>query len=495
MLNAQGLARAFRNSLYISIPATLMPIGIAAFAAYAFAWMDFRGRGVLFAIVVGLLVVPLQMTFVPVYILYNRLGLTGTFAAIWLAHTGYGLPFSVYLLRNFIGALPRDLFESAFLDGAGSHGTAFLRLALPLSVPSLASLVIFQFLWVWNDLLVALIYLGGRRGRATDGPRGQPGQLAGRGLASLASSRVHLDAAAAHRLFHSAALLCARYPGRFGQGVKGLGKETAMLEQVALEPKQLDDYRAIVGEEVIAEIRRLAEPLRGARVVHINATAYGGGVAEILRTLAPLMRDAGLDAEWQVIEGKNEFFDVTKAMHNGLQGMETPFTTEMQSIWQQYNEHNARRFEGDYDYVIVHDPQPAGLLYYHGHLRGRRWLWRCHIDTSSPYLPYWDFLAPYVEIYDVAIFTMKKYVASSGRFQRLEIIAPTIDPLSPKNRPIERKDALQIVANYGLDVSRPLLTQISRFDPWKDQLGVIDAYRIVKKGAGGATGVARLDGL
>ncbi|MFW6135201.1 MAG: carbohydrate ABC transporter permease [Chloroflexota bacterium] len=161
VLSTEGLARSFRNSLMISIPATILPIMIAAFAAYAFAWMRFRGRQILFAIVVGLLVVPLQMTFVPVYSMFSRLGLTGTFVAIWLAHTGYGLPFAIYLLRNFFGSLPRDLFESAFLDGA-SYVTAFFRLALPLSVPSLASLAIFQFLWVWNDLLVALIYLGGR---------------------------------------------------------------------------------------------------------------------------------------------------------------------------------------------------------------------------------------------------------------------------------------------------------------------------------------------
>jgi alpha-glucoside transport system permease protein len=160
VLEAQGLARAFRNSLFISVPATIIPILVAAFAAYAFAWMDFPGRRMLFSLVVGLLVVPLQMTFVPVYSVYTSLGLNGTFLGIWLAHTGYGLPFAVYLLRNFFGSLPSELFESAYLDGA-SFFTAFTRLALPLSVPSLAALAIFQFLWVWNDLLVALIYLGG----------------------------------------------------------------------------------------------------------------------------------------------------------------------------------------------------------------------------------------------------------------------------------------------------------------------------------------------
>jgi len=160
VLTAQGMGQAFLNSLTIAIPATVIPIAVAAFAAYAFAWMEFPGRQVLFVIVVGLLVVPLQMTLIPLLRVYNKLGLSGTFLGVWLAHTGYGLPFAVYLLRNFFGGLPKDLFESAYLDGA-SPLTAFTRLALPLSVPSLASLAIFQFLWVWNDLLVALIYLGG----------------------------------------------------------------------------------------------------------------------------------------------------------------------------------------------------------------------------------------------------------------------------------------------------------------------------------------------
>ncbi|MBU2598924.1 MAG: carbohydrate ABC transporter permease [Actinobacteria bacterium] len=160
VITASGLGRAFLNSLIITIPSTIIPIMIAAFAAYAFARMEFPGRQIIFIIVVGLLVVPLQVTLIPILRVYNRLGLSGTFIGIWLAHTGYGLPFAVYLLRNFFGALPKDIFESAFLDGA-SHRTAFFKLALPLSVPALASLAIFQFLWVWNDLLVALIYLGG----------------------------------------------------------------------------------------------------------------------------------------------------------------------------------------------------------------------------------------------------------------------------------------------------------------------------------------------
>jgi len=160
VLTTQGLAQAFRNSLFVTLPGTLLPIAVAASAAFALAWMEFRGRQTVFITIIVLLVVPLQVTFIPVFRMFSRLGLAGTFLAIWLAHTGYGLPFAIYLLRNFFGSLPRDLFESVYLDGA-SQWQAFTMLALPLSVPSLAALAIFQFLWVWNDLLVALIYLGG----------------------------------------------------------------------------------------------------------------------------------------------------------------------------------------------------------------------------------------------------------------------------------------------------------------------------------------------
>lgn len=160
VLTKQGLGRSFLNSLIITIPATILPVLIAAFAAYAFAWMDFPGRDYLFMLMVGLLVVPLQMTFIPILRIYNRLHLSGTFPGIWLAHTGYGLPLTIYLLHNFIAELPSDLFDSAAIDGA-SPLKSFFWLVLPLSIPAIASVVIFQFLWVWNDLLVALIYLGG----------------------------------------------------------------------------------------------------------------------------------------------------------------------------------------------------------------------------------------------------------------------------------------------------------------------------------------------
>jgi alpha-glucoside transport system permease protein len=160
VLNTYNMGRSFVNSLLITIPATIIPIMVAAYAAYAFAWMRFWGREILFTLVVGSLVIPLQMTLIPVLRLLTELHLVGTFPAVWLAHTGYGLPFAIYLLRNFMGGLPKDLIESASIDGA-SPLTVFFRLIFPLSIPSIASLVIFQFLWVWNDLLVALIFVGG----------------------------------------------------------------------------------------------------------------------------------------------------------------------------------------------------------------------------------------------------------------------------------------------------------------------------------------------
>ncbi len=160
VINAQGLGQAFLNSLIIALPGTLLPVAVAAFAAFAFSWMHFPGRDWLFLGIVALLVVPIQTTLIPNLQLFTNLGITGSYLAIWIAHTAYGLPFAIYLLRNFFGALPSDLIESARIDGA-SNWRIFTSILLPLSVPSLASLIIFQFMWVWNDLLVALIYLGG----------------------------------------------------------------------------------------------------------------------------------------------------------------------------------------------------------------------------------------------------------------------------------------------------------------------------------------------
>jgi alpha-glucoside transport system permease protein len=190
VLGQNRMAGSFINSLFITIPAVLIPIMIAAFAAFAFAWMDFPGRNLLFILVVGLLVIPLQSALIPVLQLVTGVGLTGSFLAIWLAHAGFGLPFGIFLLRNFIGALPKEMFESAYIDGA-SPVTAFFRLVLPLSVPAIASMAIFQFMWVWNDLLVALIILSG------GGPSVQPMTVTIAGLVQSTGQGWHLLTAAA----------------------------------------------------------------------------------------------------------------------------------------------------------------------------------------------------------------------------------------------------------------------------------------------------------
>ena len=190
VLSQNRMGGSFINSLLITIPSVLIPIMIAAFAAFAFAWMEFPGRNVLFILVVGLLVVPLQSALIPVLQLITGVGLTGSFLAIWLAHAGFGLPFGIFLLRNFIGALPKEMFESAYIDGA-SPVTAFFRLVLPLSVPAIASMAIFQFMWVWNDLLVALIILSG------GGPTVQPMTVIIAGLVQSTGQGWHLLTAAA----------------------------------------------------------------------------------------------------------------------------------------------------------------------------------------------------------------------------------------------------------------------------------------------------------
>jgi trehalose synthase len=255
-----------------------------------------------------------------------------------------------------------------------------------------------------------------------------------------------------------------------------------MLRKVNIRRKRsLEKYRGIVTDGLIAEINDLAACLKGARIVHINATAFGGGVAEMLQSLVPLMCDAGLETEWQVIAGDDEFFTVTKAFHNGLQGMDLPLSDEMKDTWQRYNRSNADEFDGVYDFVVVHDPQPAGLLHFHGDSGGKHWIWRSHIDTSHPNPDYWGFMVPFLAPYDAGVFSMREYVGDGLDFPELAIIHPSIDPLSRKNRPMSRRRARRICRGLGVDTDRPVITQVSRYDPWKDPLGVIEAYRIAKE--------------
>ena len=254
-----------------------------------------------------------------------------------------------------------------------------------------------------------------------------------------------------------------------------------MLKKVKAETKRLDDYLSIVGEEKIYDIRELSKNLKNARVLHINSTAYGGGVAEILHSLVPLMRDVGLEVEWRVIEGNKRFFNITKKFHNALQGANIPLTEEMKKIYLEQNRLNANLFKGKYDFVVIHDPQPAAMITYLKSLEQTKFIWRCHIDTSNPNIEMWSFLRDFLKEYDAVIFTLKRFVKDENIFKRLFIIPPSIDPLSDKNRPLDRNKTEEIVRRFGVASERPLITQVSRFDPWKDPLGVIDMYRLIKR--------------
>jgi trehalose synthase len=250
-----------------------------------------------------------------------------------------------------------------------------------------------------------------------------------------------------------------------------------MLPPVNVGSKALADYGTILGRGLMAEIQRLAAPLEGKRVVHLSATAFGGGVAEINYTLVPLMRSAGLDAEWRIIHGEDEFFNVTKKIHNALQGNPQGLTIEEQEIYHRYNALNAEEFdESEYDFVINHDPQPAGMIDLYGDRRAR-WIWRCHIDLSEPNREVLDFLLPSIARHNAAIFHRPEYVPDTPTLPEAFIWPPAIDPLTPKNMALSPEDAAYIVDQFGIDVDRALLTQVSRFDPWKDPLGVIDAFR------------------
>jgi trehalose synthase len=258
-----------------------------------------------------------------------------------------------------------------------------------------------------------------------------------------------------------------------------------LLERVPLLDKNLDDYAAVVEPGTLERIRELAEPLRGARVLHVNATAYGGGVAELLATHVALLQDLGIDAEWQVIHGSDEFFAVTKTVHNGLQGADIEWTQPMERVYLERVLDNALLIEGDWDFVVTHDPQPVALRDY-ARARGlspedTKWIWRCHIDLTDANARVFEFFRPFIEQYDASVWTMPQFVPSSLSMERIVFAPPCIDPLSVKNLDLPAPFVDEIVKQYGVRVRDPLMVQVSRFDPWKDPIGVIEAYRIVQE--------------
>lgn len=241
---------------------------------------------------------------------------------------------------------------------------------------------------------------------------------------------------------------------------------------------RLEAYEQVVGHQEIERLRQLARGLQGKKVVHVNSTRTGGGVAEILSWMVPLMRELGLDAHWEVIQGPPEFYRVTKAIHNNLQGMPVPLTDKDLELHKAVNEENAARLQLEADVVIVHDPQPIFLPLHDKAGRVRRWVWRCHVDASRPTRRVWKHLEEAINHYDASIFHM----AAFTRPLRcpMFLIPPSIDPLSDKNRPIPENERLDILEQLGVDPERPMLLQVSRFDRFKDPVGVIQAYRLVK---------------
>jgi trehalose synthase len=253
-----------------------------------------------------------------------------------------------------------------------------------------------------------------------------------------------------------------------------------MLHLVDVGTQSLERYRDVVGHDVVDELRELARPLRGVRVLNVNATPYGGGVSEMLRSVVPLLNALGLQAEWRVIAGEKEFFEVTKWFHNALQGATGGLTEAQKNIYLEFSEKNARLVQTEHDIYMIHDPQPAALRALLGD-RGARWIWRCHIDTAQPNPAVWNFLRPFVEVYDVLNFTMEEFVPAGLPRQKVHLVLPAIDPLSPKNMDLPDAVCRGILNWLGVRWDRPTMTQVSRFDPWKDPLGTIEAYRLVKE--------------
>lgn len=253
-----------------------------------------------------------------------------------------------------------------------------------------------------------------------------------------------------------------------------------MLQPVDVGTQHVGHYARSAGQEAIDELHRLAARLQGARILHVNSTPYGGGVAELLRSEIPLLRDLGLRAGWSVISGDTQFFSVTKLMHNGLQGAVQELSAAERETYLTHAVRNAQLLEGDYDVIVVHDPQPLPLLHYHGN-GAAKWIWRCHIDTSAPNPAVWEFLRPFLDGYDAAVFTMRDFVPPDFPSIQVDVVPPAIDPQSPKNMHMPLEMAQEVLQWIGIDSEQPLVTQVSRFDPWKDPLGVIAAFQLAKR--------------
>lgn len=243
----------------------------------------------------------------------------------------------------------------------------------------------------------------------------------------------------------------------------------------------LEQYAHVVGNEVIDHLRQLANPLRGMKILHINSTKEGGGVAEILHRLIPLKRELGIDVDWEVINGEADFYKCTKKMHNSLQGNRDDISSALLTVYENTNLQNFERLQKKLeqaDVVFIHDPQPAALFNFCNKRKGK-WVWRCHIDVSHPYRPVWKYLREFIKDYDASIWSLSAFVQPMSH--PMYLIPPSIDPLSQKNIELSEKEISGFLDSWGIDRDIPLITQVSRFDRFKDPLGVIESYRLVKK--------------
>jgi trehalose synthase len=244
-----------------------------------------------------------------------------------------------------------------------------------------------------------------------------------------------------------------------------------------IRPPSVDNYRALVGDEAVDRILGKANRLSDLHVVNINSTYYGGGVAEILSSLTLLMNAAGISTGWRVIQGRPDFFSVTKKMHNALQGDGIDLTDQKKEIYEEVALENAVRNHLDHDLVIVHDPQPLPLI---RHYRKRApWVWRCHVDLSNPNPDLWSYLTPFIERYDAVVLSLPEYAQKLNRPQRF--IMPAINPFSTTNKELSESEIDERLDHYGIPTDLPLVVQVSRFDRWKDPQGVIDAFRIARR--------------
>jgi len=243
---------------------------------------------------------------------------------------------------------------------------------------------------------------------------------------------------------------------------------------------KLEDFRHIVPDETLAEIYAKARKLYGKHVVHLNATYQGGGVAEILYPLVMLMNDVGIATGWRILHGSQEFFETTKSFHNALQGAKLNLSERKKRIYLQVNDNFSKFTHLYHDCVIIHDPQPLSLISASGNKKGEPWIWRCHIDLTDPHKELWDFLKGFILKYDQVVFSSEKYFKKDLPVDQ-RLMFPAINPLSQKNKDISKKTILEYITKAGVPTDKPIITQVSRLDPWKDPEGVIDVFELVRE--------------